>query len=65
MPLSPRPFSDTCVCSESFSAMTCHHLAAHDVGIKLVPGTGIEPARYQVPADFETDGSEPEDDVNQ
>jgi len=31
---------------------------------ELVPGGGVEPPRYRVPADFESDGSDPEDDVS-
>ena len=27
------------------------------IEVELVPGTGIEPARYQVPADFESAAS--------
>src|SRR5438309_7967782 len=34
-----------CVCCKSFSALNCHHLAAHSVGGKLVPGGGVEPPR--------------------
>jgi hypothetical protein len=32
--------------------------------VRLVPGGGVEPPRYQVPADFEADGSTPEDELN-